>query len=52
VGRYRVVEQDASKVVFTTDADGPLEPHTFQFVDDDTIRWDAVGGKAIVLSRR
>jgi hypothetical protein len=52
VGRYRVVEEDAAKVVLTTDADGPLEPHTFVYVDQDTMRWDAVGGKGIVFVRK
>jgi hypothetical protein len=51
VGRYRVVHEDASKVVLTTDADGPLDPYTFVFVDEDTIRWDVLAGKALVFSR-
>jgi hypothetical protein len=50
-GRYRVVHEDASKVVLTTDADGPLDPYTFVFVDEDTIRWDVLAGKTIVFSR-
>jgi hypothetical protein len=51
-GRYRVVKEDASRIVLTTDADGPLEPHTFVYVDQDTLRWDVVGGRSIVLSRK
>jgi hypothetical protein len=51
VGRYRVIDEDATKVVLTTDADGPLEPHTFVFVNGDTMRWEVLAGKAIVFTR-
>jgi hypothetical protein len=51
VGRYRVVQEDDAKLVLTTDADGPLEPQTFVFVDGDTMRWDVLAGKGIVFAR-
>jgi hypothetical protein len=50
-GRYRVVQEDATKVVVTTDADGPLELHTFVFADRDTMRWEVLAGKTIVFAR-
>lgn len=51
VGRYRVVQEDDTKLILTTDADGPLEPQTFVFVDTDTMRWDVLAGKGIVFAR-
>jgi hypothetical protein len=50
-GRYRVVHEDPTKVVLTTDADGPLEPQTFVFADTETMRWEILTGKAIVFAR-
>ena len=51
-GRYRVVQEDASRVVLTTDADGPLDPYTFVFVDEDMMRWEALPGRTLVFARQ
>jgi hypothetical protein len=51
-GRYKVVRQDKTTLVMTTDKDGPSEPQTFTFVDDKTIRWAILEGKFIVLSKQ
>lgn len=50
-GRYKVVKQDKSTIVITTDKDGPGEPQTFTFVDDKTMRWAVLEGRAIVFAR-
>jgi hypothetical protein len=49
-GRYRVARDEASEVVVVTDADGPLEPHTFVLAGD-TMRWEILPGKTIVFRR-
>jgi hypothetical protein len=51
-GQYRVLREDGSKVVLTTDGDGPLEPQTFTFLDEGVMRWALLPGKAIVLVRQ
>ncbi len=51
-GRYKVVRQDKTTLVVTTDKDGPDDPQTFTFVDDKTVRWAVVEGKAIVFSKQ
>ena len=50
-GRYRVVKEDATRVVITTDRDGPEQTQTFTFTSDATMRWNVLDGKAIVLAR-
>jgi hypothetical protein len=50
-GRYRVVKQDRTTLVITTDKDGADAPQTFVFVDDKTLRWVVLEGKAIVFVR-
>jgi hypothetical protein len=50
-GRYRVVDEDASRVVITTDRDGPDQPQTFVFANDGTMRWAPFEGKSIVFAR-
>jgi hypothetical protein len=37
--------------VITTDTDGPAEPQTFTFVDEKTLRWQVVPGKAVVFNK-
>jgi hypothetical protein len=51
-GRYKVMKQDKTTLVITTDKDGPKEPQTFTFVDDKTMRWTVVEGRAIVFARQ
>ena len=51
-GRYKVVTQDKTRVVITTDKDGPDDPQAFTFVDDRTLRWAVLEGKAIVFARQ
>ena len=51
-GRYRVVRQDKTTLVITTDKDGTSDPQTFTFVDDKTVRWAVLEGKSIVFSRQ
>jgi hypothetical protein len=51
-GRYKVVKQDKTTLVITTDKDGPAEPQTFTFVDDKTVRWTVLEGRAIVFARQ
>ncbi|HEY8039434.1 MAG TPA: hypothetical protein VIF15_06555 [Polyangiaceae bacterium] len=50
-GHYKVVKEDKTSVVITTDKDGPTEPQTFTFVDDKTLKWAVVSGQSIVFSR-
>ncbi len=51
LGRYRVVGETGTTLVITTDKDGPDQPQTFVFIDDRTMRWSPVEGKAIVLAK-
>jgi hypothetical protein len=51
-GRYKVVRQDATTLVITTDGDGPGDPQTFVFVDARTLRWAVLEGKSIVFARQ
>lgn len=50
-GRYRVVKEDATHVVITTDRDGPELTQIFTFTDGTTMRWAVVDGKSIILAR-
>jgi hypothetical protein len=51
-GRYKVVKEDKATVVITTDKDGPDESQTFTFVDDKTMKWAVLEGKAIVFQKQ
>ncbi|HEX8795015.1 MAG TPA: hypothetical protein VF765_28910 [Polyangiaceae bacterium] len=51
-GRYKVVREDKSTLVLSTDKDGPKEPQTFTFVDDKTLKWLVMDGEQIVFSKQ
>lgn len=51
-GRYKVVREDKSTLVLTTDKDGPKEPQTFTFVDDKTLKWLVIDGEQIVFAKQ
>ena len=51
-GRYKVVKQDKTMLVITTDKDGADDPQTFTFVDDKTVRWAVLDGKSIVFAKQ
>lgn len=51
-GRYRVLRQDRTTLVITTDRDGADDPQTFVFVDDKTLRWSVLEGRSIVFARQ
>jgi hypothetical protein len=50
-GHYKVVKEDKTTVVITTDKDGPSEPQTFTFVDDKTVKWAVLAGQSIVFAK-
>jgi len=50
-GHYKVVSEDKGTTVIATDKDGPSEPQTFTFVDEKTLRWQVVPGKAVVFNK-
>jgi hypothetical protein len=51
-GRYKVVKEDKSTLVITTEKDGPAEPQKFTFVDDKTLKWAVQDGKSIVFAKQ
>jgi hypothetical protein len=51
-GRYKVVKEDKSTLVLTTDKDGPKEPQTFTFVDEKTVKWLVMDGELIVFGKQ
>jgi hypothetical protein len=51
-GRYKVVKEDKSTLVLTTDKDGAKEPQTFTFVDDKTVKWLVMDGELIVFGKQ
>jgi hypothetical protein len=51
-GRYKVVKEDKTTLVITTDKDGPAEPQTFTFMDDKTLKWTVVDGESIVFAKQ
>jgi hypothetical protein len=51
-GHYKVVKEDKSSLVITTEKDGPDEPQRFTFVDDKTLKWSVQDGKTIVFARQ
>jgi hypothetical protein len=50
-GHYKLLSEDKTTTVIATDKDGPTEPQTFTFVDDKTMRWLVVPGKAVVFNK-
>jgi hypothetical protein len=50
-GHYKLVSEDKTTTVITTDTDGSNDPQTFTFVDDKTMRWQLVPGKAVVFNK-
>jgi hypothetical protein len=50
-GKYKVVSEDKATTVITTDTDGAGNPQTFTFVDEKTMRWQVVPGKAVVFNK-
>jgi hypothetical protein len=50
-GHYKVVSEDKTTTVITTDADGGADPQTFTLVDPKTLKWAVVPGKAIVFTK-
>jgi hypothetical protein len=50
-GRYKVVKEEKSVLVITTDRDGD-EQQKFTFVDDKTLKWAVQDGKSIVFARQ
>jgi hypothetical protein len=50
-GHYKVVSEDKATTVIATDKDGPADPQTFNFVDEKTMRWQVVPGKAVVFNK-
>jgi hypothetical protein len=51
-GHYRVVKEDGTKIVITTDRDGPGQTQTLVLSSDETMRWAILEGKTIVLVRQ
>ena len=51
-GHYKVVREEKSTLVLTTDKDGPKEPQTFTFVDDKTLKWLVLDGEQIVFAKQ
>lgn len=51
-GHYKVVREDRSTLVLTTDKDGAKEPQTFTFVDDKTLKWLVMDGEQIVFAKQ
>jgi hypothetical protein len=52
-GKYKVVSENPSTTVITTDKDGATNPQTFTFVGagEKTMRWEVVPGKAVVFNK-
>lgn len=51
-GHYKVVKEDKASLVITTDKDGPMEPQTFTFPDEKTLKWAVADGQIIVFARQ
>jgi hypothetical protein len=50
-GHYRVLSEDKTTTIISTDADGGADPQTFTLVDAKTLKWAVVPGKAIVFTK-
>lgn len=51
-GRYKIVREDKTTVVLTTDGDGPTDEQTFTFDDEKTMRWTVLSGKTIQFQKQ
>ena len=51
-GRYKVVKEDKTSLVITTDKDGAGARQTFTFVDDRTMKWAVLDGNVIVFAKQ
>ena len=51
-GRYKIVREDKSSVVLTTDGDGPTDEQTFTFDDEKTMKWTVTPGKTIQFQKQ
>lgn len=51
-GKYKIVREDKTSVVLTTDGDGPTDEQTFTFEDEKTMRWTVVPGKTIQFQKQ
>jgi hypothetical protein len=50
-GTFKVVKDESSTIVITTDKDGPESRESFTFVNDKTMKWTVMDGKTIVFER-
>jgi hypothetical protein len=50
-GHYRVVSEDKTTTIITTDTDGGADPQNFTLIDAKTLRWAVVPGKAIIFTK-
>jgi hypothetical protein len=50
-GTFKVVKDENSTLVITTDKDGPESRESFTFVNDRTMKWMVMDGKTIVFER-
>lgn len=51
IGKYKVVKEDKSTLIFFTDGDGQNDAQTFNFIDDRTVKWSVVEGKTITFRK-
>jgi hypothetical protein len=51
-GRFKIVREDKTSVVLTTDGDGPTDEQTFTFDDEKTMRWSVMPGKTIQFQKQ
>jgi hypothetical protein len=51
--KYKVLSENPSTTVITTEKDGAANPQTFTFVGagEKTMRWEVVPGKAVVFNK-
>jgi hypothetical protein len=50
-GHYKVVSEDKTTTVITTDAEAGADPQTFTLVDAKTLKWSVVPGKEIIFTK-
>ncbi|WP_394825289.1 hypothetical protein [Pendulispora albinea] len=48
---FKVAQTEKNMVTVITDLDGPSNPQTFDFADDETMHWLVVPGKRITFHR-
>jgi len=51
-GKFKVVKEDKTTLVISTDKDGPDDKQIFTFVDDRTMKWHVLEGKTITFTRQ